>query len=117
MPSPFPGMDPYLEAPESWLGFHNDLAAEIRAALNRLIRPRYFPELSSYVTYEVIEIDRSRGILPDIMLSQPRPPRGDTRGGAPTITPAPAASTTPWRSRFTSIASRCVRRVRVSSSL
>jgi hypothetical protein len=48
-------MDPYLEAPQRWLDFHNDLAAEMRAALNRVIQPRYFAQLSPYVTYEVLD--------------------------------------------------------------
>jgi hypothetical protein len=95
MPSPFSGMDPYLEAPQGWLGFHNDLAAEIRAALNRLIQPRYYAELDSYVTYEVIEIDRPRSILPDVLVSQPQPPRGDTGSAVATAAPAPAESRVP----------------------
>ena len=41
MPSPFPGMDPYLEQPEFWPEFHNNLAAEIQGYLNQRIRPRY----------------------------------------------------------------------------
>lgn len=41
MPSPFPGMDPYLERPEVWPEFRNNLAAEIQGYLNRRIRPRY----------------------------------------------------------------------------
>jgi hypothetical protein len=41
MPSPFPGMDPYLELPRRWPDFHNDLAAEIRTALNQVLGPRY----------------------------------------------------------------------------
>ncbi len=32
MPSPFPGMDPYLEG-EMWQEFHETLAAEIRSQL------------------------------------------------------------------------------------
>jgi hypothetical protein len=88
-------MDPYLEAPEGWLGFHNHLAAEICAALNSQIQPRYFAELSSHVTYEVIEIDRSRGVLPDVIVSQLQPRRGDTRVGTATITPPSGANTVP----------------------
>lgn len=41
MPSPFPGMDPYLEQPDVWPEFHNNLAAEIQGYLNQRIRPRY----------------------------------------------------------------------------
>jgi hypothetical protein len=95
MPSPFPGMDPYLEAPQRWLDFHNDLAAEIRAALNRIIQPRYFAQLSPYVTYEVVEIGQSRGVLPDVAVSQPQPPRGEKRGSVLTADPAPAESSVP----------------------
>ena len=40
MPSPFPGMDPYIESPELWSDFHNNLASEMQAQLNRLIQPR-----------------------------------------------------------------------------
>ncbi len=35
MPSPFPGMDPYLERPGRWSEFHNDLVTDIK----RLLRP------------------------------------------------------------------------------
>jgi Protein of unknown function (DUF4058) len=63
MPSPFPGMDPYIENPALWSDFHNDLAAEIRAQLNRCIQPRYFARLTPYVTYEVVEVDRYTGCV------------------------------------------------------
>jgi hypothetical protein len=33
MPSPFPGMDPYLEPPNIWEDFHANLAGEIQAQL------------------------------------------------------------------------------------
>ena len=29
MPSPFPGMDPYLEDPRTWLSFHNPFIVAI----------------------------------------------------------------------------------------
>lgn len=32
MPSPFPGMDPYLEAPDVWQDLHTTLIVAIRAA-------------------------------------------------------------------------------------
>ena len=47
MRSPFPGMDPYLEAPERWQDVHADLAAEIRTALSRLVQPRYFARMNA----------------------------------------------------------------------
>ena len=45
MPPPFPGMAPYIEHPEVWSDFHGDLAAEIRAELNKVIQPRYVARL------------------------------------------------------------------------
>ena len=66
MPSPFPGMDPYIESPALWSDFHNDLASEIRAQLNRCIQPRYFARLTPYVTYEVVEIGQVQGVRPDV---------------------------------------------------
>src|SRR5437870_5524740 len=56
MPSPFPGMDPYLESPRRWLDFHNALAAEIAAALNAVLNSRYAAWLPSYTTHETLEI-------------------------------------------------------------
>lgn len=35
MPSPFPGMDPYLEHPVTWPSFHNSFVARLSEALNR----------------------------------------------------------------------------------
>jgi hypothetical protein len=53
MPSPFPGMDPYLEG-EMWQEFHQTLAGEIRAALMPQLAPKYVALLAKrYV------IDRS----------------------------------------------------------
>lgn len=69
MPSPFPGMDPYIEAPALWSDFHSDLASEIRAQLNQYIQPRYFARLTPYVTYEVVEvgeISQPYGVRPDV---------------------------------------------------
>jgi hypothetical protein len=47
MPSPFPGMDPYLENPEIWPDFHNSLAAAIRGELNRVLHPPFYARLES----------------------------------------------------------------------
>lgn len=52
MPSPFPGMDPYLENPELWPDVHHELISQIRAALNPVLRPRYVAriELRVYIS-------------------------------------------------------------------
>ena len=92
MPSPFPGMDPYIEDPEIWSDFHSDLAGEIRARLNDAIRPRYIARLIPRVTYEVIEVAQARGIRPDVGVWQPQPARGSMPGTAGAVTAAPVES-------------------------
>ncbi len=47
MPSPFPGMDPYLEG-YLWADVHNALASKIRQLLVPLLRPRYTARLEVY---------------------------------------------------------------------
>ncbi len=68
MPSPFPGMDPYIEQSKIWVDFHNRLADEMSAQLNAQIRPAYFARLTPYTTYEVVEISqaRLRAVRPDV---------------------------------------------------
>src|SRR4051812_21626969 len=41
MPSPFPGMDPYLEDPDFWPDFHLTYLVTMRAELNRTLPERY----------------------------------------------------------------------------
>lgn len=96
--SPFPGMDPYLEQPDFWVEFHNDLAGEIRAQLNRSIQPRYVARLTPSVTYDLIEIAELRTIRPDVAVHRQSTLResGGTIESAPTITPAPLTNFVPY---------------------
>lgn len=52
MPSPFPGMDPYLERPELWPGLHNRLIAGLDETLGPLVRPRYYVALEERIYSE-----------------------------------------------------------------
>ena len=49
MPSPFPGMDPYLESPSLWADFHLTMIVAIRAELNRLLPEKYVASADRYV--------------------------------------------------------------------
>ncbi len=89
MPSPFPGMDPYLEAPDLWPDVHHDLITQVRSVLTPELRPTYFAKVESR-TYVVDNDDPGvHLILPDVMvvrrLSQGRqrwdPPASSTAGG------------------------------------
>ncbi|MEM7131443.1 MAG: DUF4058 family protein [Chloroflexota bacterium] len=74
MPSPFPGMDPYIEGPNVWSDFHNNIASEIQGHLNPVIQPRYVARLIPYVSYEEVAVSRPTSIRPDVGIWQPQPP-------------------------------------------
>jgi hypothetical protein len=59
-------MDPYIEHPEVWSDFHGRLAEEISAELNTVIQPRYVARLAPRVTYEMVEIEKTRAVRPDV---------------------------------------------------
>lgn len=42
MPSPFPGMNPYLEQSYDWQDFHTEFNTAMRRALSREVGPNYF---------------------------------------------------------------------------
>ena len=49
MPSPFPGMNPYLEQPAAWQDFHQRLITHISEALATQIRPGFFVKIEESV--------------------------------------------------------------------
>lgn len=87
MLSPFPGMDPYLEAPHIWEDFHASLATEIRNQLAPRLRPRYIAALVPRVTYDEVVIEETRHAKPDVSVYRvsERPARSE----AVAIAPAP----------------------------
>lgn len=54
MPSPFPGMDPYLEGHE-FSGLHGQLIAEMARQLTPLLRPRYVARMQRWFAVDSIE--------------------------------------------------------------
>ncbi len=65
----FPGMDPYLELPELWPGFHNRLIVYIADQLQPLLRPRYIAGLEERV---FVQTPPERDVLPDVLVKQRR---------------------------------------------
>src|SRR5262245_44665458 len=76
MPSPFPGMDPYLEDPSVFPDLHDSLIAGLREALNAGLPEPYYAGIGSRVWVE----SARRRIGPDVQVL--RPP--ETNGGART---------------------------------
>ncbi len=79
MPSPFPGMDPYLEAPDIWPDFHDRIAEQISADLNGTLPKPYYARLVMRPEIGIVGDDAGR-IVPDVaVVKSPAPagPRGD----------------------------------------
>lgn len=69
MPSPFPGMDPYLEEPGLWPDVHHGLISEMQARLNRSLRPKYHVRIEERV-YISDENDPGRKVIvPDLRIA------------------------------------------------
>lgn len=65
MPTPFPGMDPYLERASLWHGVHNRLIASLADLLGPLLRPRYFVAVEEY-SYLADPMAISFATVPDV---------------------------------------------------
>jgi hypothetical protein len=68
MPSPFPGMDPYLEAQGRWPGFHNVLIAHCSELLNRDLPESYVAQTDeriALVSFDDTASDRVPDVLPE----------------------------------------------------
>src|SRR5262245_14265488 len=66
MPSPFPGMDPYLEAPWIWPDVHLNLISECQARLNPVLRPRYICRVELRVYISDDEDPGRKALVPDL---------------------------------------------------
>ena len=88
MPSPFPGMDPYLEG-ALWTTVHFSLSAEIVRQLAPKLRPRYLIlPVERFVTEtpESVAVSTAN-IYPDVSVAETRSVAGTTQGTV--IAPAP----------------------------
>ncbi|MBI5368818.1 MAG: DUF4058 family protein [Planctomycetes bacterium] len=68
MPSPFPGMDPYLEHPGFWPGVHAGLIAVVRELLSPPLRPRFWVDIEERVYVEHEELP-PRALRPGLTIS------------------------------------------------
>ncbi|HLK55652.1 MAG TPA: DUF4058 family protein [Chthonomonadaceae bacterium] len=91
MPGPFPGMNPYLEAPDLWPSFHNSLIFCLGEALNAVLPDDFVArtEQRCYIAWE------DREIIPDVIVLEERnaeltaPSQGGTAIAVPTIESVP----------------------------
>ncbi len=72
MPSPFPGMDPYLEGPNFWPEVHSRLIIEIAELLVPQLRPKYRVALEKRV-YESAGNESLLVGIPDVVVQRRQP--------------------------------------------
>lgn len=79
MPSPFPGMDLYLEDPQLWPDFHDGLTAAIRDRLNATLPVGFFARLAAREEVNYLGIETPRRIVADVSIQ--RTGADEKRGG------------------------------------
>lgn len=90
MPSPFPGMDPYIEDPYFWSDFHGNFMGAIRAALNAVLPSRYIASTERHVWVRQVDTQKVRSLGdPDVQVADKG--RSTQRGTAVATAPAPPA--------------------------
>ena len=87
MPSPFPGMDPYLEAPNLWPEVHSRLIIAIADSLAPTLLPHYYVAIEQRTYLSTPEEILLIGI-PDIVVSK----GGDTSASEAEVSPVTTAT-------------------------
>jgi hypothetical protein len=57
MPSPFPGMNPYLEQPDTWEDFHQTFLTEMRNRIAAKVSKEYVVKLQAHIYLHEVEIE------------------------------------------------------------
>jgi PIN domain nuclease of toxin-antitoxin system len=73
MESPFPGMNPFLEAPAMWPDVHHELIAIIRDQIQSKLSAGYRAVITPYLSFESIEIAPIRRVVPDVAIVEREP--------------------------------------------
>jgi Protein of unknown function (DUF4058) len=76
MPSPFPGMNPYLEQDAFWQDFHLEFLPAIRERLVAQVRPKYVVMLDEHIYVQELPPEPRRLVgRADVSLAAPPKPR------------------------------------------
>ncbi len=93
MPSPFPGVDPYIEAQGRWEGFHARFMAYGADALNEILPEHYVADLGEHVHLVDLAVEEPKMVIPDVLVARKNRrsvagPRGTrTAGGTALLEP------------------------------
>ena len=124
MPSPFPGMDPYLESPDWFPGLHGSLITFMMGSLQHSLPESYYAQSSERVWVEFTQ----RHIEPDVeVVRSARQPRKRVRGAgialadpeaaAPLIVTVETIEHGPFRESFLEIRRRRGKEIQIVTSI
>lgn len=71
MPTPFPGMDPYLEQRGIWEQVHADFIVDIRRYLETRVRPRYHVSIEQRTYLALLPPKEQLIGIPDVLVLEP----------------------------------------------
>ncbi|MGQ9893014.1 MAG: DUF4058 family protein [Roseiflexus sp.] len=71
MHSPFPGMDPFLEAPDIWPDVHTELISSMRSALTGILSPHFIVTIEQRLIVSAEEDPSFGAIIPDLSVVTP----------------------------------------------
>jgi hypothetical protein len=80
MPSPFPGMDPYLEGRQIWPRVHARLIVAMADYLTPLVEPAYYVEIEERVYISRVTPEGEKLIHPDVAVLGPPEPASSAGG-------------------------------------
>jgi hypothetical protein len=113
MPSPFPGIDPFIES-QRWPDFHADLIPVIRAQLIPQVRPEYVVNIERS-DFLASDDEVAEHFVPDVWFSEVGPPANGSEHSSATVTLEPRILTVPEpyevSQKFLTIRTRDDRRV------
>ena len=82
MPSPFPGMNPYIEQDAFWQDFHLEFLPAIRERLVAQVRPKYIVLLDEHIYVQELPREPRRLVgRADVSLAAPPRPRAEETAG------------------------------------
>ncbi len=116
MPSPFPGMDPYIES-QNWKGFHSSFVGMLGEMLVPQVAPRYIVQVEDYVYLARDDEESDRLLEPDLAVLEaveaPAMPPGNSAAAVSTLAPSLHRLHVPrrYRQKFLSIRDRQSRNV------
>src|SRR5690349_11560925 len=89
MPSPFPGMDPYLESRRLWRDVHARLIVAIGDALAPRVEPSYYVAVEERIS--IAPADPAAFLIPDVAVIA-APELGPAAGGGVAVAAPPAVA-------------------------